>query len=64
MLENHLDVDTKVNLNRAITEKTRPETASNQVNAVLGYNNLNSVLKNVDDERCVQYINIQTKYKY
>ena len=59
MLENHLDVDTKVNLNRAITEKTRPETASNQVNAVLGYNNLNSVLKNVDDERCVQYINIQ-----
>ena len=49
MIENHLILDTKVNLNRAITEKTRPETASNQVNAVFGYNNLNSVLKNVDD---------------
>jgi hypothetical protein len=58
MLENHLDIDTKINLNRAITEKTRPETASNQANAVLGYNNLNSILKNVEDERCVQYINI------
>ena len=58
MLENHLILDTKVNLNRAITEKTRPETASNQVNAVLGYNNLNSVLKNVDDERCVKYIDM------
>ena len=58
MLENHLDVDTKVNLNRAITEKTRPDTASNQVNAVFGYNNLNSVLKNVDEERCVKYIDM------
>ena len=45
MLENHLDIDTKINLNRAITEKTRPETASNQVNAVLGDNNLKEVLK-------------------
>ena len=58
MLENHLDIETKVNLNRAITEKTRPETSSNQANCLLGYNNLNSILKNVDDERCVQYINI------
>ena len=58
MLENHLDIETKVNLNRAITEKTRPDTSSNQVNGFLGYNNLNSILKNVDDERCVQYINI------
>ena len=58
MIENHLILDTKVNLNRAITEKTRPETASNQANAVFGYNNLNSVLKNVDDERCVKYIDM------
>ena len=58
MLENHLDIETKVNLNRAITEKTRPDTSSNQANCLLGYNNLNSILKNVDDERCVQYINI------
>ena len=58
MIENHLILDTKVNLNRAITEKTRPETASNQFNGVFGYNNLNSVLKNVDDERCVKYIDM------
>ena len=58
MLENHLDIETKVNLNRAITEKTRPDTSSNQANCLLGYNNLNSILKNVDDERCVQYLNI------
>ena len=58
MIENHLILDTKVNLNRTITEKTRPETASNQANAVFGYNNLNSVLKNVDDERCVKYIDM------
>ena len=58
MIENHLILDTKVNLNRAITEKTRPETASNQANAVFGYNNLNSVLKNVDEERCVKYIDM------
>ena len=58
MIDNHLDIETKVNLNRAITEKTRPDTSSNQVNGFLGYNNLNSILKNVDDERCVQYINI------
>jgi len=58
MIDNHLDIETKVNLNRAITEKTRPDTSSNQANCLLGYNNLNSILKNVDDERCVQYINI------
>ena len=58
MIENHLILDTKVNLNRAITEKTRPETASNQFNGVFGYNNLNSVLKNVDEEHCVKYIDM------
>ena len=58
MLESELDLETKIKLKRAITEKTRPDTASNQVNNVLGYNNLNSVLKNLDDERCVQYINV------
>ena len=58
MLESEIDLETKIKLKRAITEKTRPDTASNQVNNVLGYNNLNSVLKNLDDERCVQYINV------
>ena len=58
MLENHLILDTKVNLNRAITEKTRPDTVSNQYNGPIFYNNLNSVLKNVDEERCVKYIDM------
>ena len=58
MLESELDLETKIKLKRAITEKTRPDTASNQANYYLGYNNLNSVLKNLDDERCVQYINM------
>ena len=58
MLESELDLETKIKLKRAITEKTRPDTVSNQANNYLGYNNLNSVLKNLDDERCVQYINV------
>ena len=58
MIESELDLETKIKLKRAITEKTRPDTASNQAMNLLGYNNLNSVLKNLDDERCVQYINM------
>ena len=56
--ENPLELDTRIKLKRAITEKTRPDTVSNQCNGPLIYNNLNSVLKNVDDEHCVQYINM------
>ncbi len=58
MLENSPENDLNIKLNRAITEKTRPETVSNQFNGPIFYNNLNSVLKNVDEERCVKYINM------
>ena len=58
MLENALELETKVKLKRAITEKTRPDTVSNQCKGPLEYNNLNSVLKKVDDDRCVQYIDM------
>ena len=59
MLENPSDIETNLKLKRAITtEKTRPDTVSNQFNGPMGYNNLNSVLKNVDDEHCIQYINM------
>ena len=47
MIESELDIETKIKLKRAITEKTRPDTASNQAMNLLGYNNLNSVLKNL-----------------
>ena len=58
MLENSPENDLNIKLNRAITEKTRPDTVSNQYNGPIFYNNLNSVLKNVDDERCVKYIDM------
>ena len=59
MLENPSDLENNLKLKRAITtEKTGPDTATNHFNGPMGYNNLNSVLKNVDDEHCVQYINM------
>ena len=58
MLENSPENEINIKLNRAITEKTRPDTVSNQYNGPIFYNNLNSVLKNVDEERCVKYINM------
>ena len=58
MLENSTENDLNIKLNRAITEKTRPDTVSNQYNGPIFYNNLNSVLKNVDEERCVKYIDM------
>ena len=58
MLENSPENDLNIKLNRAITEKTRPDTVSNQYNGPIFYNNLNSVLKNVDEELCVKYINM------
>ena len=58
MLENSPENDLNIKLNRAITEKTRPDTVSNQYNGPTGYNNLNSVLKNVDEEHCVKYIDM------
>ena len=58
MLENSPENEINIKLNRAITEKTRPETVSNQYNGPIFYNNLNSVLKNVDEEHCVKYIDM------
>ena len=58
MLENSPENEINIKLNRAITEKTRPDTVSNQYNGPIFYNNLNSVLKNVDDEHCVKYIDM------
>ena len=58
MLENSPENDLNIKLNRAITEKTRPDTVSNQYNGPIFYNNLNSVLKNVDEEHCVKYIDM------
>ena len=58
MLENSPENEINIKLNRAITEKTRPDTVSNQYNGPIFYNNLNSVLKNVDEERCVKYIDM------
>ena len=59
MLENSPENEINIKLNRAITEKTRPDTVSNQYNGPIFYNNLNSVLKNVDEEHCVKYIDMQ-----
>ena len=58
MLENSPENEINIKLNRAITEKTRPDTVSNQYNGPIFYNNLNSVLKNVDEEHCVKYIDM------
>ena len=56
--------DNKIKLKRVITEKTRPDTdtVNNLANGNLGYNNLNSILKDVDKDRVVQYIKI-TKHE-
>jgi len=51
-----VDEEKKNKIKRVITENTRPDTSNNNVN--LGYNNLNSVLKNVGDDQVVQYIKI------
>ena len=58
MNEDEIELETRIKLKRAITEKTRPDTVSNQPPGPMGYNNLNSVLKNVDEEHCVKYIDM------
>ena len=57
MIVNHEIEENKSKIKRVITEKatTRPDTVNN---CNFGYNNLNSVLKNVDDDRVVHYIKI------
>jgi hypothetical protein len=63
MIENNLnnlgdeDKDKDKNkLKRVITEKTQPDTSNNLCNGNFGFNNLNSVLKNLDEDRVVQYL--------
>ena len=56
---NNLVDENKSKLKRVITEKTRPDTNTNNLcNGNYGFNNLNSVLKNLDDDRVVKYIKI------
>ena len=47
-----------INFKREITEKTGPDTINNHGNWNTGDNNLNSVLKEVNQDRIVQYITI------
>ena len=57
MIVNNNAIDeNKIKLKRVITEKTGPETNNNPGNE--GYNNLNSVLQKVGQDRMVQYITI------
>ena len=58
MILNNIEDESK--LKRVITEKTRPDTdtINNLCNGNLGYNNLNSVLKNVEEDRVIQIIKI------
>ena len=60
MIVNNLGEENKSKLKRVKTEKTRPDTdtVNNLCNGNIGYNNLNSVLKNIDEDRVVQYIKI------
>ena len=55
LLENN-----KFQLKRVITENTRPDTdiVNNLCNGNFGFNNLNSVLKNLEDDRIIQYIKV------
>ena len=52
-----------IKLIREITEKTGPDTMNNQGNLNSGYNNLNSVLNKVSQDRIVQYIAIPKNEK-
>ena len=60
MIVNNLGDENKSKLKRVKTERTRPDTdtVNNLCNGNIGYNNLNSVLKNIDEDRVVQYIKI------
>ena len=58
MIVNNLGDGETSKLKRVITEKTRPETSNLLENANLANNKLNSVLKNMKEGNCVQYIKI------
>ena len=56
IVNNNVTDENKNKLKRVITEITGPETVNNPGNE--GYNNLNSVLQKVGQDRTVQYITI------
>ena len=58
--ENNIINEKESIVKRVISEKTRPETTTNNNLCCgnFGYNNLNSVLKKVGDDRVVKYIKI------
>ena len=57
MIENQIiEIGKKLKLDNSITEKTRPDTNSNLGNNPRGINNLNSILKKMDGETGVQYM--------
>ena len=56
IVNNNVIDENKSKLKRVITEKTGPETNNNPGNE--GYNNLNSVLQKVGQDKMVQYITI------
>ena len=56
IVNNNVTDENKNKLKRVITEKTGPETNNNPGNE--GYNNLNSVLQKVGQDKIVQYITI------
>ena len=58
MIVNNLPDGEKSGIKRVKTEKTRPETSNLLENANLANNKLDSVLKNMKEGNCVQYIKI------
>ena len=59
-VNNNILDDNKFQLKRVITENTRPDTdiINNLCKGNFGFNNLNSVLKNLEDDRIIQYIKV------
>ena len=55
---NNLADEGMTKLKQIVSERTKPDTVNNLGNGNLGFNNLNSVLKNVGESRVVKYIQI------
>ena len=58
MIVNNIGDEDKSKLKRVITENTKPDTSNNLAAGNFGFNNLNSILKNVDEDRVVKYLKI------
>ena len=55
---NNLADEGMTKLKQIVSERTKPDTVNNLGNGNFGFNNLNSVLKNVGESRVVKYIQI------